>query len=135
MATPIILTRVPEPRAGSNEIGFIELGFTGINVTGRQIRTGRVNVTNEFYGREAVTRTIAQRATTKRYTGWWSAEEIGEQHYLAVLYDWVEQEYTVLCNDDPTGSEWEIIDVEEKEERPYGRDHFRVDFMINLMKR
>lgn len=134
MVAPIILSRVPGPDIGET-IPAVVLGFFGVNVTRRRIKTGRIQMTNEFYNSEAETRTVGFRATTKTYQGWWSAQELHEQDYLGTLRDWASDGFRVRCNDDRTGSEWEILDFDEDEPAPYGINQDFVNFTIMLVKR
>ena len=133
MAVPIILTRVPGPDIGEI-IPVVVLGFYGVNVTRRRLKTGRIRMTNEFYNSEAETRTVGIRATTKTYQGWWSAQHLNEQDYLGLLRSWASDGFRVRCNDDLTGSEWEILDFDEDEASPYGIHQDFVNFTIMLIK-
>ena len=135
MATPVVLSRVPAPRIGDGSLSRIQLGFNGINIVGRQRRTGKVEITNHFYKGKAVTRVVAQKATTKRYTGWLSTEQLGHYDALLTLRNWSDNDYRVICNDEPEDDEWEILDFEENERKAYGRDRWVVDFTLMLIRR
>ena len=136
MAIPIILERAA-PLGEPGAYPPIVLGFYGINITRRRVRTGRIQVTNEFYKSASKTITIGQKATTRHYAGWWTAEDTLFQllNPLEELDKIVAEGWSVRCNDDVTNSEWEILNYEKDEDHPYGVGSLRIDFSITLVKK
>ena len=136
MPTPIRLTRHPEPEPGSGATGYINLSGDGLNITGRDIRRGRIEVENSYFGTEADSFTVGHKAVIKTYTGWYSTEYEGTQNVLAVIEEWEEQDILVYCNDDRLGRLWDIMAFNETERGAvHGKDKDVVDFTIRLKRR